>query len=178
MKKLIKKVGGFRAQMVNQKGFSLTEILVTIGLLAIISSIATVGYTSYVNTGEKQAIRTALNKMDSAFNACMSFNKFDGSKCDTPKKIGFEKSPKHKTTISKGQNDICLTVKKGGLGSDIAGKAGLRACIQYQNGQMIRKCFENKTNPKTRAYCNTTGVCCSVCNGACEVGMGVRAPPS
>ena len=162
MKKLIKKVGGFRAQMVNQKGFSLTEILVTIGLLAIISSIATVGYTSYVNTGEKQAIRTALNKMDSAFNACMSFNKFDGSKCDTPKKIGFEKSPKHEAKIiHKEQNgNICFTVKKGGLGSDIAGKTGLRACIQYQNGQMIRKCFENKTNPNIRAYCKVaTGVC-------------------
>ena len=155
------------------------------GLLGILSAIATVSYNSYLNRAEKQAIRTALNKLDSSFNACMSYSNFDGSKCDTLKKVGYIKSNKHRVTIKPdppkaNQKDLCLLVRKAGNAQKYVDyKEGLRGCIQYKNGQMIRKCFE-KTSAEGKAGCSKDGVCCAGCpqtitvndneRNRCEVG--------
>ena len=174
----------------NKKGFSLTEVLVTLALLAIVSSIATMGYGSYVNTAEKRAVRTALNKLNNSFIACMSFSKNKVSECNTLDKVGY-KPNKEQVAIMEQQNgnanNICLLIgkpKPNDPDAPIRGKEDLRACIQYENGQMIRKCFEKETPPRKEGYagCND-GICCKKClkvppagsKPPCEFGTGAES---
>ena len=161
------------------------------GLLAILTSIATVSYNSYINTAEKRAVRTALNKLSNSFTACMSFSKQKVSECNTLEKVGYKPSKKQLVKMipqTGNANNICLLVgkpKPGAANEPIRGKEDLRACIQYENGQMIRKCFEKETTSSPKdgyAGCNT-GICCKGCpkvpptgsKPPCEFGTGAKS---
>ena len=160
----------------NQKGFSLTEILVTLALLSIVTGIATISYNSYLNTAHKRAVRIALNKIENSFGSCMSFNQNKGSECDTFKKIGYKPSldQRSNTTADTNKENICFVVrKKDGV---VYNKEGLRACIQFKNGSIVRKCFEGKDSEPRAAACGIAtsqnnplpGFCCHTCTN-CEV---------
>ena len=158
----------------NTKGFSLTELLVTVGILAIVSGVATMGVASYIKTARQNALKKSLSKVESAFKTCMAFNGFKGSECNTIEKIAYKKGTNHKTKHLSDENDenICFELK---------GK-GIRGCIQFQNGSILRKCLSLpgnislKDNSKTnfRASCDKSnkGNCCQNCRGLCEVGEG------
>ena len=174
----------------NKKGYSLTEILVVLALLAIVASIATIGYGSYVNTAEKRATKTALNKLNNAFTACMAFSKNKVSECNTLDKVGYKPSKKMIAIMTPqvgNANNICIVVGKprpDDPNLPIKGKEDLRGCIQYESGQMIRKCFEKETTPSNqgRAGC-PDGICCKKClknppqapKPPCEFGTGAGA---
>ena len=152
----------------NTKGYSLTEILVGIGLLAIVGSIATIGGQAYLDTARENALKQAFNKIESAFSACMSFNGFKGEECNTFEKIGYKPSPKHKGMPRPGplNKNICFSVKT-------IGKGKTRGCIQFENGTIKRKCLLEKPGFKPRCDQNHPGICCPRCSGQpCDVGTG------
>ena len=150
------------------RGFSLTELLVTIGILAIVGSVATVVVTSYTKTARQNALKKSLSKVESAFKTCMAFNGFNGSECNTIEKIAYKKGTNHRTKHLSDENDenICFELK---------GK-GIRGCIQFQNGSILRKCLSLpgnislKGDTNFRASCDKSnkGTCCQNCCGACE----------
>ena len=150
----------------NTKGFSLTEVLVTISLLAIMSGIAVMGYGTYRESADDRALRTTLNSMASAFMTCMSFNNFDSSKCNDKNKVkkegGYIESPKHTFRVKKGAERICLDTRK-------AGSSLIKACVQYNtNGSIVKKCFKKESGKET--ICDSAGVCCDLCTtGDCEI---------
>lgn len=161
--------------MNKKRGFSLTEILVAIGLLAIVSSIATIGYNSYIKTSKVSAIKQALKKLEGAFNTCMSFNGFDVTKCDTEAKLDYTKSPKHKIFSNTQSNKICFALRQHPV-TEVR-KNGLRGCFQYTtDGSIVRRCFDKPENGSAGiASCIATGVCCTACTHVCEVGKGKAA---
>ena len=162
----------------NTKGFSLTELLVTVGILAVVGSVATMGVASYIKTARQNALKKSLIKVESAFKTCMTFNGFKGEECNTIEKIAYKKGTNHRTKHRSKEDengnttDICF---------ELIGR-GIRGCVQFQNGSILRKCFSLpnnislKDNSKTnfRASCDKTnkGTCCQNCRGLCEVGEG------
>ena len=153
-------------------GFSLTELLVTIGILAIVGSVATIGATSYIKTARQNTLSQALGKIGSAFETCMTFNGFKGAECNTLEQIKYEKSPKHKLKYSSDQDEenICFELRT----------KGVRGCIQFQNGSILRKCLSLQGNIglkdnsyNFRASCDHRhpGICCKNCRGRCEEGV-------
>ena len=160
------------------RGFSLTELLVTIGILAIVGSVATIGATGYIKTERQNALKKSLSKVESAFETCMAFNGFKGSECNTIEKIAYKKGTNHRTKHRSDGNDenICFELK---------GK-GIRGCIQFQKGLVLRKCLslpgdiglKDKNTNRFRASCDNSnrGVCCANCNGECEEGTGAQTP--
>ena len=57
--------------MLNNKGFSLTEVLVTVGILSIMSGIATMSYRGYDLVAEKRNFRQAGRQFALAVNNCV-----------------------------------------------------------------------------------------------------------
>ena len=184
-----------------QAGFSLTEILVTVGLLAILSGIATVSYNSYINTARTQAVRRTLNAMESAFLSCMSFNKNQVEKCNDLTKIRFSlpgatvpitplnpdkeyKSNQLHVRVDVQGTRLCFLSRIWLWGSQpnnvwvtkqMNEKEGVRGCTEYDNGRLIRRCFE-KTG--IRAGCKlSTAQCCHKCSNTifCEFGKGAKS---
>ena len=152
----------------NTKGYSLTEILVGIGLLAIVGSIATIGGQAYLNTAKENSLERAFNKIESAFSACMSFNSFKGSECDTFEKIGYKPSSKHEKVDRADQHykNICFALKT-------IGQNKTRGCIQFENGTIKRKCLLASSGFKPMCDRGQKGVCCLRCSGRpCDVGTG------
>ena len=152
----------------NKKGYSLTEILVGIGLLAIVGSIATIGGQAYLNTARENALKQAFNKIESAFSACMSFNGFKGSECNTFEKIGYKPSSKHDAKIRMDSNNknICFSLKT-------IGKGNTRGCLQFESGTIKRKCLFASSGFKPMCDRGSQGVCCLRCSGRpCDVGTG------
>ena len=152
----------------NKKGYSLTEILVGIGLLAIVGSIATIGGQAYLNTAKENALKQAFNKIESSFSACMSFNGFKGEKCNTYEKIGYKPSPKHQE-VNRSEppyKNICFALKT-------IGQNKTRGCIQFENGTIKRKCLFASSGFKPMCDRGSQGVCCLRCSGRpCDVGTG------
>ena len=147
-------------------------------------------YNSYLNTAHKRAVRIALNKIESAFSSCMSFNKNKLSACDTFEKIGYKKSDNQRANFSANTNteNICFMVRK--KEGPFYQQEGLRACVQFQNGSIFRRCFESKRSDHNRfAKCgrdtsnqqggtDRSGICCPDCSHTtnCEVGTGGKPP--
>ena len=156
--------------MTNQKGFSLTEVLVAVGVMGVLTAIASVSYNTYMGIGKKSAVKQDIQKLQNAFELCMSMNRYDITKCydsttpPTPatrakslEKVGFTAG----TNIAKIEvvgNRACL-----GIQATVANNGtGERACAQYDNGRLTKKCFEDKeADPKTLTGCSgATAECC------------------
>ncbi len=56
----------------NKKGFSLTEILVALGLMGILGSIATVSYNGFILSTTKRALHDSARSFISAVNTCIT----------------------------------------------------------------------------------------------------------
>ena len=173
-----------------QAGFSLTEVLVTVGLLAILSGIATVSYNSYTNTARAQAIRRTLSALENGFLSCMSFNKNQVDKCDSFAELEFRlpktiyraandmdyKSNQLHAKVTRSTTKVCFTVRRWRWNNG-QGKEGTRGCAQFDNGRLIRRCFETTIGgTKMEASCGD-GNCCPKCANTyiCEVGKGAKS---
>ena len=54
-----------------KKGFTLVELLVVIAILAILSSVAVVGYTAFINNAKDSAAKTEAKQIETAIEATL-----------------------------------------------------------------------------------------------------------
>ena len=54
-----------------KKGFTLVELLVVIAILAILSSVAVVGYTAFVKKADDQAAKTEIAQIEALLDAAL-----------------------------------------------------------------------------------------------------------
>ena len=97
--------------MQKQKGFSLTEVLVTVGVMAIITAIASVSYNSYIGMGTKSAVKQDIQKLQNSFELCLSMNSYDLTKCNDTDKVGFKAGDNIASIgVATTGNKACLVI--------------------------------------------------------------------
>lgn len=64
----------------NNKGFSLLEVMVVVGIIGILTGIALPAYNGYRDDAGKGALFASLNAINTAYNACQAVGSGD---CDT-----------------------------------------------------------------------------------------------
>ena len=96
----------------NQKGFSLIEVLVAVGIIAIISAIAVPQFTANRNQAARVAGDTSIANIIKAFNACRVLKPFD--QCNSLSAIGINCPDCHNDPATTNPNKFCAHIKKGG----------------------------------------------------------------
>ncbi len=147
----------------NKKGFSLLEVLIAVGIIAIISSIAIPQFTANRNEAAKVAGDTSMSNILKAFNSCIALKSF--AQCNSLNAINVT-CPDCKSETSG--NKFCSHIKKSVGGGDFS------ACVSIDTG----------TNPNTiyRSYGGTLlqgTICHSTQNakGQCSGGSSTAMSP-
>ncbi len=151
--------------MKNQKGFSLVEMLLTVGLLTIVSTIAVVGYRAYVDDAERKSVGNAINKIQNAFQMCMTFSNNDLSKCNSFEKIKYTKpagsgvSGKLTAGVQDGRDKTDGKICFVALIKDKDTQKGKKICFGYDNGT-TKICVQSGGD--------TAGGRCKASDGRCK----------
>ena len=153
----------------NKKGFSLIEVLVAVGIIAIISAIAVPQFTANRNEAAKVAGDTSVSNILKAFSACRVLKPF--SECDTLAKIGINCPDCHndppKTTPN---NKFCAHIKKGD-----ATNPDFAACVSVEEtgtGNTIVRTYGGTLLDQVK-ICKTK---CSSCTSSSDDGVTAASP--
>ena len=128
-----------------QKGFTLVELLVVIAILAILSTVAVVGYTSFINRAEKQAAETEIAQIETVINNAFIINDevkltlADGTTVLYLTKNGTNVYASTTRTSTEDVEDIA-----GDLGNDVVKKLtwdGSELTYTYETGSEHKKVF-------------------------------------
>ncbi len=166
----------------NKKGFSLTEILVSIGLLAIVGSIAVIGYGSYREQTYSSSLKRRIRLVQSAVMQCFALNNRQSKPydhCDTLAELGLDNLPTktihgHLKTASmtteqanknKSNSATSFCYQAFKVTSDNTEKQKSKHCIQFSKdtGETIQT-LNQGGNPtevlsNQRAQCGWEGIC-------------------
>ena len=103
----------------NNRGFSLVEVMVSLGIMAVIGAIAVPQFTKYRRTAAYTAKGQSLKNIARAANVCIAANGYKG--CDTMSKIGMSELTGGESSDQK--DALCTDTEE-----TIAGEV-FKACI-------------------------------------------------
>ena len=99
------------------KGFSLVEILVTVGIIGVLASIAGLSYLNYLDKGHLSSLEQSIRGFWKAVDICLIVKDDDINKCNTLEKLKFtceNCSAVTMPTLSWAeQNRVIWSVKSG-----------------------------------------------------------------
>ena len=128
------------------KAFSLIELLTTVSIILIITSIATVSYGRYRKNSQKQLILSNLDMIHTGFTTCMKVRPFN--KCNSLSKIKLQ-APLDATIRFRSNNTnkkLCFIMIFGGF----------KGCVD-NSGNQTSKTQLDSSAPSTA--CSSAGVC-------------------
>ena len=132
----------------NNKGFSLIEVLVTVGLVAVIAGIAVPQYNKYKENTYRVAMQSDLSNGSKTYNAYSAVN---GTFCAPWTEVGLAKTTGSITTTSFDKSQIYR--KKGFIGFE----AGAPDCTEV-NGKTIHfKSEGGDTSASSETACKDSG---------------------
>ena len=169
-------IKGYMKRLKNSLGLTLTELLVALGMLAILTSIATVSYRGYIQDVEKKDLKSSGILFASAVNTCVQgmggwqVSKPDGSPLEPCKattsaelksKLNFTcpaDADCSNTHTSTDKSAFCLSIQKTVSGK----KLQVAIVIETANpGNYVQYCGElDKTQsfwPLNDTHCDMSG---------------------
>ena len=161
----------------NKKGFSLLEVLVAVGIIAIISAIAVPQYTANRENAARVAGDTSITNIDKAYKHCVALNAHGD--CNSLIKLKVT-CPDCASTISGDK--FCAQIEK------TAGGKTFRACIDFDDGETVGRAYGGSMF-KDIKLCHTKVASCTntnlnkakaarpgaiECAGASDVGTGKK----
>ena len=152
----------------NDKGFSLIELLVVIAILGILAIIAIPNYFEYKHATRARMARVQINEIEKAFIACYREREFSPYKesgnwvkpsdcLDDTIQGALETSPEIKVSFKKdsGNSKGCWSVKMEGSSDD---KRGVQ-CIDFKLSERGKKNKHKEDDGTATGLCSATGVC-------------------
>ena len=115
----------------NNKGFSLVEILVAVSIIGIISAIAIPAFQDYREQASKVAGDTSIGNVGRAYQNCMVLKQF--SQCEDLGKLGIT-CPDCKSD-NDGTDQFCAQIHK-----KIGGEQ-FRACVGYKGNDFVKRSY-------------------------------------
>ena len=129
----------------NEKGFSMIEILITMGLIGIIAAFAVPRYLNYQVQTEENVIRSYLPTLIAGFKTCMSaINDFTHCEQVNKLELDYNDGEINITPLTTTDQKICYLVKYTNTNKPSKG------CIDSTHG-------EEKMGSNAR--CSTFGIC-------------------
>ncbi len=119
-------------KLLNNKGFSLLEVLVAVSIIGIISAIAIPQFKNYKDNAARVASDTSASNIVKALQNCLVLNDF-GS-CDTLGKISISCPGDATCTVGKGGTNFCAEISKGTANNEF------KVCVSMDtsNGSTFR----------------------------------------
>ena len=140
----------------NNKGFSLIEVVVTVALLAIISGIAIPQYSKYKEVAAFQGIGVDLQTVRKQFGVCMAVNQFHDS-CDSQTELDINITGL--TNIGSDGDNFCADIRKPVRGENV------KSCIEVAvtTGIVSRQtsnqkvCYRESGTTQSSPACTASG---------------------
>ena len=136
-------------KLLNNKGFSLVEVLVAITIIGIISAIAIPQFKDYRDKAASVASDTSASNIVKAFQNCLVLNSF--ANCLTLSAIGMSCPAGSVCNVGNdtGNTKFCADVKKGKPGSE-----EILVCVELDtNGNEVKRTYAGTLLKKV---CNNT----------------------
>ena len=132
----------------NNKGFSLMEVLVAVGIIAIVSAIAVPEFQDYRRQAGRTAGDTSIGNIGRAYQSCMVLKKFE--ECNNLSAIGIncEDCTSNNDTANK---KFCAQIQK-----ETAGKT-FRVCVDFDGSDLVGRAYGGDLFSNIK-LCHETGV--------------------
>ena len=182
--------GGGKSLRESKKGFSLTEVLVGVALIGLLSGVVIGTFNHFIDLAWARSVNLLRGKIEKAVQRCMVDNKYDYKKCDgieayvsdsnphpqsrlgaepiIMRELGieFDSSKFHVWAQGPEKSDnksFCFTIRK-----NLALKRrGIRTCVDFDiktgdigNRLVASPLGGHKAWNSVKAYCRGNGVCC------------------
>ncbi|MCZ0932651.1 MAG: prepilin-type N-terminal cleavage/methylation domain-containing protein [Oligoflexia bacterium] len=134
------------SKLFRNKAFSLLELIITISIILIVTSLAAVSYGRYKKVSHKQLILSNLDLIKTGFQTCLKVKAFN--KCDSPSEIEIQ-SPF--SAVITARSDTAN--KKACFLMEFK---GLKGCVDSQNNQTSQTELDS-SSPSTS--CSSAGIC-------------------
>ena len=138
----------------NNRGFTLLEVMVTVGILAVISGIAIPQYTKYKTSSSYQAVGIDLQTVRKQFGVCMAVNS-DTADCNTQAELDINITGLQDAKIGSDGTNFCAGIDRAISGVDV------KSCIEVvvSTGVVGKQTTNQKMCYKESG--STAGVCTS-----------------
>lgn len=138
--------------MKNNKGFSLIEILVTVGLIGILVSIAIPSYNKYKKNTLTMAVKSDVGNGHKAYSA---YDAVNGTYCATLEDVGMQVLMGSQTYRKQGAYGF------GAINTDCAGQPSDLTKMSYKNNGI---CLDSNKAPTATSY-ETSSDCTNAATG-------------